>query len=339
MKRFLSLVKVNLLMSLSRSGQSMGGKKKKLTGGKVLMALLFLGFFLMFTVMGKNFADSARDNGLLPLMGYSIVQFSIFIVLMSMVTFTTSTLYHGVDTRIYFSMPFRSIEVLGAKFVALYLEALLVEAYLTVPFVIGTLISVSSVQAGLGWLLTILILPLMPTAMVAILITMLLKIVPGMRDQQRLLTLSTLTAMIGGAAVGLLMPRFMEGVVQAGAQGGQASGWISAFLPSLSFGPAVVYGASEGILANAGLLVLVNVLWMAAAIGITALFYRPLILSLTDGKKGKALSDAALSSGAARTASPLKALVQREIKSIMRVPTYVMGGVITPYFMLVIIAG
>lgn len=341
MNRFLSLVKVNMIMSLNRSGTSMmnGRKKESGIGGKIAMGFLFLFAGLTFFGSGYNMAKLYADLGLQGQFFSYVSSMALFMSFITVFSFTAATLFYSSDAQIYLAMPLSPSEILGSKLLSIVVQTYLMQLLVYVPMALAGVVVSFSLQSLLVWLLLFFLIPLVPTCLVTILMLLLLQIAPFLRNEKRLMLFTGMITMVGAISVSIFMQIGMRQSLDGALPQQVISDWFGYLFPVLKLAPQMAYGETAKALIALGIFLLTNVVWAGLTFLLASKLYFPILLSMRSDAKGKIMSKEALRSSSKKQSSAMKSIAIREIKSVLRVPAYVLNSVISPFLLIVMFGG
>lgn len=190
MKRLFSLVKVMLKSSI-QSMSSLDGmrikktdsKKKKafaLVGAILLLAYLFGIIFVPTQLLVKQFVKLGQPSTLISLL-YAIAPVMIlYFAFLSI----PGIFYFSKDINNYLPLPFTSLEIITSKFITAYVSTFVTTAFIFLPIYINYFTFVSpGVLYILTSLLSLLILPLIPLAIAMIIVAVLMRFVPFLKNK------------------------------------------------------------------------------------------------------------------------------------------------------------
>ena len=345
MTGFFPLLRLQLLSRFAdlkpRNLKTQLKEKKGRTIGMIIAYVflaVYLGGFLIFV-------ENAMLNFLVK-MGMPDMLLSVGVVMSMLSTlvisffFIMSALYFGRDGAFIASLPVTSRTVLAAKLTQVWISEVGFSLLLILPAAIlyGIKVGVDALFYFRA-LAVALLAPVLPIVIVAFVSTLLIRLSALWKHRDRIATISgilfigaymflsfNIGSMSGSGEGEEMIARFMQGNsarVEAIAQ---------------SFPPAA--WAAKGILGNWGLLLLfaaVCALAAALAVGVIGIWYQKLSMLQSETpaetvKKGRAKA-ASFSGGSA-----FGALCQREIRQILRVPSYATNSLPTvfmPVFMVV----
>ena len=338
MSRFWSLVKINVILSLNRSGQTLNRNKKSKSNGLLGTIAIFLFAGIVFFFVGLSMAREYAQQGLMAayfaygcVMGLAMTTAVIF-------SFASSTLFYSSDAQVYLAMPLSPREILGAKLVSLLLQSYLMQLLVFLPLALAGIISAFSVQSLFAWTLVFFLLPVVPVCLVTVVLLLLLQVAPFLRNEKRLTFFTGIITMIGSIAVSLSMQfsmrlAYVEGISQTTPK------WLDFLFPIIRYGQDMAFGEAQAAVGAYGMMFLTSVLWMGVTFVLATKLYFPILLSLRGADHGKALSADALQTSTKKERGALLSLISREAKGILRVPVFVLNAVIMPYVMIGVTAG
>lgn len=338
MSRFWSLVKINVILSLNRSGQTLNRNKKSKSNGLLGTIAIFLFAGVVFFFVGLSMAREYVQQGLMAayfaygcVMGLAMTTAVIF-------SFASSTLFYSSDAQVYLAMPLSPREILGAKLVSLLLQSYLMQLLVFLPLALAGIISAFSVQSLFAWTLVFFLLPVVPVCLVTVVLLLLLQVAPFLRNEKRLTFFTGIITMIGSITVSLSMQfsmrlAYVEGISQTTPK------WLDFLFPIIRYGQDMAFGEAQAAVGAYGMMFLTSVLWMGVTFALATKLYFPILLSLRGADHGKALSADALQTSTKKERGALLSLVSREAKGILRVPVFVLNAVIMPYVMIGVTAG
>lgn len=167
MKHFLTLTKLELVnlfgINLWRYGKDPADKKRRATLLAVIVVLIAIGMFYFGATAYAYVLLNASDRILMSL-GLIVVAFTLFFNAFR----AKSSLYREKDRELLASLPLRSLPIVLARLLRIYLEGLLVTLVILLPGIVVYFIYVGfSLSFCLTALLAILFLPVLPTALAA----------------------------------------------------------------------------------------------------------------------------------------------------------------------------
>ncbi len=261
-----------------------------------------------------------------------------FLVLVFGFYYVISAFYFSRDLDLLIPLPVAPAEVLSSKF-----SVILVNEYLTAaPLVLPVLIvyGILSRSGPLYWLRAVavyLLLPVIPLALVTLIVMVLLRFVNIGRKKDALIVGGSLVLMAGVMALQFWMNKSAGSKVDPEAfirlfasPGGLVQTVGARFPPSvwatraLAWGPAGSGPAHFLLYAGVSLLLITAVVLSARK-----LFYHGLIgLGETQGRR-RALSRERLSAGVSSGRHPVAAILRREFRIMNRTPIFLLNGVLS----------
>ena len=256
--------------------------------------------------------------------------------------FIMSSLYLGRDAAFLASMPIRPRILLGAKLAQVWVSETLIDAVILLPACIlyGTRVGMGAdfyLRMVIVWLL----IAVLPICIAGLLSAFLIRLSVLWKHREVIMT-------VGGFALFLGYMFLMMNVGSITGDSAEGGEMLREFFMNNSarisgmtkmFPPAG--WAAEGLLGDwgqLGLFALVSIAAAAALVGVLGIFYRKLSLLQSEapavqGKKG-------IQKGSIREGNAFRANVKREIKQILRVPSYainILPIVFMPVLMIVMI--
>lgn len=334
MHEFFTLVKVHVKMSMRQSGQLLQGKKKKLSWNKAFSYLSILLVGLLFLSNGRQYGEMALLVGEgAPLYASLVLRFAhlllAFVTLMSVPT----SLFFGGQNQYYLSMPIRPERLLLVKFVTVFLSAYLTMAMILLPMVIGAMTKIFVWSHLAIWLGLFLLLPLLPVAMLTLLILLFLWVLPALRDEKTLMRISTVLSLVFALGLGVISG-FSNSSMESGALA--LPQWIYTLFPILKLGPQAFSGVPGQAIRSLAIVFGASLLWLGLSYLLAKKVYYPILTSMTSTGKGKVVSKEEVTKQSQKTRSPFAAFFFREVKGIWRSPVYMMNAVAGPILLVVL---
>ncbi len=253
--------------------------------------------------------------------------------------FIMSSLYLGRDAVFLASMPISSRTVLGAKLAQVWLSETLIDAVIILPACIlyGTRVGVDAlfyVRTVIVWLAV----AILPICIAAFFSAFLIRLSALWKHREAFMT-------IGGIAlfvIYMIVMMNVGGVTGDSAEGGEMVQQFfmdnSARIAGMTqmFPPAA--WAVRGLMGDWGqlaLFVLVSAAAMALLIAVLGIFYRR--LSMLQSETPQAQGKKGIQQGSIRETSAFKACFKRELKTILRVPSYAINILPVSFLPVVII--
>ena len=335
MRQFLALLRLQLLSRYAdlkpRHWKNMDSKQRKQRLGRLALSVflvLYLGGTLVFMetkAIGVLTKIGMPPRGMADLLVIAAVGVSMVGTLVLSFFSLMSSLYLGRDSAFLAALPFRPRTILAAKMTQIWISEVLINAVILLPACI--LFGIHTGEGGafylrmvLVWLLT----PVLPVCIGAVLATLLVRATVLIRHRETLLTVGGLVFMAAYFYVAMTI----GGMTGDSAAGGEMLVQLitshAARVRGLtrSFPPAG--WAAFGVLdswSQLGLLGLVSAAAGALLIWGLGFFYRE--LSLIQAETPTDTARKGIRKGALdRTGTAMTALMKREIRQILRVPSY-----------------
>lgn len=308
-------------------------------------AFLFLylgGIVVFFTYQITNVLASVGMAFVLPELLIALYANLVFIFGMY---YIVSVFYFSEESTYLLGLPFRSSEIVGAKFIQTLIYEYVLAGLVFLPAAVTYGIVVGeSISYYLMLIPLVLLVPVIPLVLMTILISLLMLFVPIAKNKDRLATLMNvllLVVILGGSMV-LSQPMNEEDLLEMLLSGGGISGLsrINQVFPGLAFGVEALIHSGTGT----GWLNLLFFALSALAAFLVLLvvghfFYARTLLRMSSGSgSGEVLSKEKLSSRS-RTQTPLMTMVLNETRMLLRTPAFfmnnVLGSVIMPVLLLV----
>jgi ABC-2 type transport system permease protein len=343
MKKFLLLVRTGLRVNF---GLSLIKPKYLFRDKKDLwmVPLVGLGLIGLIPVLFYYVRFTARLYGWLAPLGQqaALLTFALlmgqFLVLTFGFYYVISAFYFSRDLEILVPLPLAPSQVLMSKF-----TVILINEYLTVSPIVLPVFITYGVQSGGGagyWAraaATYLLLPVIPLAVVSILVVGLMRLVNFGRKKDALIlagSLFLMTVAIGGQfmlnrSVGAAPDR--AAVIRfLTASDGLVQQVGSKFPPSIWASRALAYGTTapgpENAFLSAGVSLLLFVgLFLAAR----SFFYRGLVGLSEQTARRRTLSRERLERGVGSGSRPVRAMFVRELRIMNRTPIFLLNGVLS----------
>ncbi|MDY3051974.1 MAG: hypothetical protein SOR89_02155 [Ndongobacter sp.] len=345
MRRFRSLVWVNLKVGLDAffSGMSFLGRKKKAGlfskfgyGAKLLFfALIFTPMIFSVGYMAYRTMALLAPLRLDPALVSAIQVGGMVLILLTAVVAVPSVYYFSGDLDHYLSMPLRPREILAAKFLTVVIEQYYLLVLMIVPMAVGFLMIRFSVTSLLGWLISIVFLPVFPVLLVSILILLLMNLAPVLRDKDRMAMITGLFSLI--FAFGLAILFQMRGD-QSGTQlaniimrGEGLFTSVAQVFPPLRGAQLMISGTQAGdFLLGLGITVASNAVLVFIYLILSERLYFKGALGMGESRsRGRTLNAGQREKAISRTSSLTRTLFLREHREILRTPVYFLNGVLS----------
>ncbi|MDY6146459.1 MAG: hypothetical protein SPH80_02745 [Peptoniphilaceae bacterium] len=344
MKRFLSLVRINLKLTPDQFRV----KSKKKLGGILLAIFLVIYLMGVFVPLGKTMMESYHQIGADQLFAAMIVSAAMFYQVIMLLITIPAMMFFGKDVEVFLAMPLKPWEIIGAKLAAVVVQAYLLLGFMIVPLIIGSLLVNISVQILIGWILTFLFMPMIPVSISAILMLLLLQIAPFFRSKQHLSYFTGFMAILFSIGMGIIGGSFggsmgrgtmdFVNMARSGAPLIQSLGYI---FPPIIGAQMMIYGKTLlQIIMGLGITVLFSVIYFAVALLISNWLYFPIALNISaDSSKSRKMSKEQAHSDVAKKTGILKTLQKREMVNLFRNPTVMMNSVFGTLIVPVVFTG
>ncbi len=252
--------------------------------------------------------------------------------------YVVSAFYFSKDLEILIPLPVRPFQVMLSKF-----GVILANEYLTVAFLVLPILVYFGVLAKAGpayWIKAILIyllLPVIPLAIVSILVIILMRFVNLGRKKDALIIVGSI--LLISLAMGLqfwlnrstnLEPN-SEALIKFFSSSDSLLNKVgSRFPPSIWATKALAGGFSRAAVANLLLFACVSlILLLGMTAGAEALFYRGLVGLGETSRRGRRLSRADMSRQVSSGRRPVRAVFRREWRIMNRTPIFLLNGILT----------
>ena len=166
----------------------------------------------------------------------------------------------------------------------------------------------------------------------------LLQVAPFLRNERRLTFFTGLITIIGAIGVSFSM-QFSSRMAYAQDVSISTPQWLGVLFPVFRYGQEMAFGTSAAAAGAYGMMFLTSAIWIVVTFLLASKLYFPILLSLGGGEHGKALTSEALRSSTGKQRGILLSLASREMKSIVRVPAFVLNAVMMPYVMIAVSVG
>jgi len=342
MKQFLALLRLEI--SQWRSSLSMGGrsqkKDRKLSRAAVilLMILIFAGYVVYFEVNALSLLQALGTPELLLKL---LVFLSMIMTLMTGLVQAVSTLYFSKDVPILSYLPASSGKMYAARICAMLLEEICICALFVLPGTVLYLIRVSFDAVLLLRALCITVLaPVIPVCIVALLAGLITRIPGFWKHRELIMTVITVLLVLGAAGFSFLMGSVSGSTAAGGEDMTQLLQALTGATNTSISRLAPMRWCAEGLAAGG-----LNLLWAflasCGALALLCLIWGPSYLatasrSAETAAGGKKID---LRSTVLRSASPLKALVLREVREMVRTPAYFVNGLLMSLIMPTMLLG
>jgi ABC-2 type transport system permease protein len=260
-----------------------------------------------------------------------------FFILLFGLYYVISAFYFSRDLEFLIPLPLKPFEVMASKF-----AVILVNEYLTVLVVVVPVLAGYGVLAKGGlpyWtnaVLVYLFLPVIPLAVVSILVVVLMRFVNISRKKDAVILIGSIILIVLGIGIQFIVGRPAHGTPDARAMTGFFTSPDSLlnligrrFPPSIWATKAIAGGFSAAGFLNLALFVGTSVLLFAGILVLSErLFYRGLVgLGEVSGRK-RPLSAAQMARKVSSGRHPVRAIFAREWRIMNRTPIFLLNGVL-----------
>jgi ABC-2 type transport system permease protein len=290
------------------------------------LVLLIQSLFLALKPLGQ-------ERALLTL---GVLGGQLFILLFGLY-YVISAFYFSRDLEFLIPMPLKPFEVMASKF-----AVILVNEYLTVLVIVVPVLAGYGVLARGGlpyWtnaVLVYLFLPVIPLAVVSILVVILMRLINLSRKKDALILIGSILLIIFGIGIQFVLGRPAHGKPDTQAMTAFFTSPDSLlnvigkrFPPSIWATKAIAGGFSATGLLNLALFVGTSVLLFAGILVLSErLFYRGLVGLGEVSARRRALSAAQMSQRISSGRHPVRAIFAREWRLMNRTPIFLLNGVL-----------
>jgi ABC-2 type transport system permease protein len=260
-----------------------------------------------------------------------------FFILLFGLYYVISAFYFSRDLEFLIPMPLKPFEVMASKF-----AVILVNEYLTVLVIVVPVLAGYGVLARGGlpyWtnaVLVYLFLPVIPLAVVSILVVILMRLINLSRKKDALILIGSILLIIFGIGIQFVLGRPAHGKPDTQAMTAFFTSPDSLlnvigkrFPPSIWATKAIAGGFSATGLLNLALFVGTSVLLFAGILVLSErLFYRGLVGLGEVSARRRALSAAQMSQRISSGRHPVRAIFAREWRLMNRTPIFLLNGVL-----------
>ncbi|HVP89997.1 MAG TPA: hypothetical protein VMS75_02150 [Terriglobales bacterium] len=274
-----------------------------------------------------------QERALLTL---GILAGELFILLFG-IYYVISAFYFSRDLEFLIPLPLKPVEVMASKFGVITINEYLTVLVIVVPVLVGYgMMSRGGPGYWVNGLLVYLLLPVIPLAVVSVLVVALMRVVNISRKKDALILLGSLLLVGLGMAVQLMAGRAGRGGLdmQAATRFFSSPDSLlnvvgSRFPPSVWATKAVAGGFSATGLLNLALFAATSLAFLAAILLLgEKLFYRGLVgLGEVSGRR-QALSRAQMSERVSSGRHAVRAIFAREWRLMNRTPIFLLNGVL-----------
>ena len=336
MKQFLALLRLEL--SQWRASLSMGGrnqkKDRKLSRTAVILLMIVIAaVYLVFFELKA--LDLLQVLGTPKLLLKILVFLSMFMTLMTGLMQAVSTFYFSKDVPILSYLPASSSKMYAARLCAMLLGEIAICALFVLP---GTVLYLIRITFDGGLLLRALLVtclaPVLPVCIVTMLAGIITRIPGFWKHRELIMTVITVLLLLLWIAFSFFMGSFSGSSAAGGEDMTQliqtltrvTNGTVTRFAPIRWCADGLADGGLNllwALLASCGGLVLVWAVWGPSYLATASRSAE----TETEGKKID------LKKTELRVSSPLKALVLREIREMLRTPAYFVNGLLISLIM------
>lgn len=330
MSRFLKLTKI-----LLKTGNGLIPKDDKKTPVKralflILIIMAFIPMAVGFgTFVGKayNVLVEVKQEGIILSFGFSIISLVIFFF---GIFYTMSIYYFSMDIENLLPLPFRSSEILGAKFITI----LIYEYYTEIIFFLPAII-VFGIKEGAGIsyyifsFILFLFLPIIPLVMSGIIVMVVMRFSNIAKNKDRFRVIGGIISILFGVSLNFMLQRNINTTDPEQLSKIFAEGNNSFVNISSRIFPAAKLAVNSLINSN-NLNGLINLLMFLIICAVTAgifillgelLYFKGVIGVSETTSKRKKLSSEELNQNLYKN-SPIKAYTLKELRILFRTPAY-----------------
>ena len=342
MNPFLSLVKVNLKTSWRRAtGSGKNGKDSTLKkiGGGLLIVILLLSLVPTFGMTAYDITKQANAAGLGEVgTGTLVMSLNLILIFLGILAIP-SALFFSNNMEIFMTMPFSSSEIFSANLLSMYINQLLGVLFMGVPLIGGSLMAKFSLKILISWIILILTIPMFMTTVIALVFMLIMSLVPGLRDKNRLSLITGFFSIIFSVIFYLGVQYFSQDAFSAGNAFlpvmEQNISLISLVFPTVKGGMLMINGEGAlGFLTGLAIVfILTTILVLVTVVLAKPMYFRLLLSMSSGGKKEKKLSQKEIGQSVSKGSSPHLAIIKREWKTLVRTPAYMLNVVVGVFFM------
>ncbi len=270
------------------------------------------------------------------LLSFGVLAGQLFVLLFGLY-YVISAFYFSRDLELLIPLPLKPVQVMASKF-----TIILINEYLTVMVIVVPVLAVFGVMAGAGpvyWVSAVLVyltLPVIPLAIVSILVVAMMRLINISRKKDALILVGSIVLIAASMALqfaaGRAGNKHLDGQAMAAFFGSPDSllNRVGAkFPPSVWAAKALAGGFSHSGLLNLALFLGVSVALLGAMLVLSEkLFYRGLIgVGEVSGRR-RSLSAAQMSRRMSSGRHPVRAIFVREWRIMNRTPIFLLNGVL-----------
>lgn len=332
--------------TLADGGGDSGKKSRKI--GMVVLILFLIVYFGAFLSGGVYLLHSIlAPFGMQSMMIGLLISAGLFLAFFFGVLQVITTLYHAQDVERLLPLPLRGREIIGAKMVVNFLyEYLEMLAIVIVPLLVYGIINGEPARFFLVLPAVLILLPVFPLALAAVLVILLMRFTRFARNKDRFTMIIQLLAFAVAMAFSFGMQFVVrvdpEQIVDAMRQGGQALVRLTtSYIPGAAWAVgALTSPDAVSALGQLALLALLAVAVLVLLIVVAERLYFAGAVGLSQGTPGTShrLSGAELRQSTGRLRGSLVAILLKDWRILLRTPIFFMNCVlmnfIWPVFLL-----
>ena len=188
MKRFLALVRINLKTAGDDFTSNLNLKKQvsplKKIGQRILILVLALYIFAIISIPSYYIVEQFININQPTLLIYLVFTIVPVVTLYFSILSTPNIFYFSKDIINYLSLPFKSIEIIGAKFITAYVYSLLSTLFFIAPILVIYFVKVGpSILFILYTLLGVLLTPIVPLSLALVIVVILMRLMPFLKNK------------------------------------------------------------------------------------------------------------------------------------------------------------
>lgn len=188
MKRFLALVRINLKTAGDDFTSNLNLKKQvsplKKIGQRILILVLALYIFAIISIPSYYIVEQFININQPTLLIYLVFTIVPVVTLYFSILSTPNIFYFSKDIINYLSLPFKSIEIIGAKFITAYVYSLLSTLFFIAPILVIYFVKVGpSILFILYTLLGVLLTPIVPLSLALVIVVILMRFMPFLKNK------------------------------------------------------------------------------------------------------------------------------------------------------------
>lgn len=188
MKRFLALVRINLKTAGDDFTRNLNLKKQvsplKKIGQRILILVLALYIFAIISIPSYYIVEQFININQPTLLIYLVFTIVPVVTLYFSILSTPNIFYFSKDIINYLALPFKSIEIIGAKFITAYVYSLLSTLFFIAPILVIYFVKVGpSILFILYTLLGGLLTPIVPLSLALVIVVILMRFMPFLKNK------------------------------------------------------------------------------------------------------------------------------------------------------------